>query len=568
MTTARTAGTAARSTRTAVRSISGAAPSPTATSPGVGGAPFDPSFGNGGIARHPVRGRVVDMVALPSGGLVVLTDAVAATMTITGLLADGRLDPSFGTGGVTRVGGFDQPVFARAMTVQADGRILAAGIAAPPGPRRIAITRLTSDGRIDPSFSGDGLLTLTFPDADNALDVAAVVTQPDGRIVVVGTAIARPTSPGRLVAARFRPDGSLDLSYGVVGRADITLPGALARTTAAALDAAGNLLVGGHTFMADTESDMLAVRVRPDGSPDPGFGVGGLVITDFGVGNDSTSGVVIQPDGRIVLAGTTQTGPMSSRAAALRLLQDGSLDPDFGTGGRVSFDVGLAPGVRVGRAVALMPDGRFFVAGTADESDSEIARPFVGVLTAAGVPDGRFDAGDGIVLPHLVGETGETGGAVAVQADGRPVAAFGADPTKRLAVLRFLPTTETAELSLTLGADTFSAGPGPLAFVATVRNAGPLAAHGVRLRIRASKAISVPEPTQGAAVLDGTRVGATCELKTVPAGGEVTVTFRTTVTGFEGAIDVNAVLTAATPDRDGSDNDRSVQVLTSPLATQ
>jgi len=70
------------------------------------------------------------------------------------------------------------------------------------------------------------------------------------------------------------------------------------------------------------------------------------------------------------------------------------------------------------------------------------------------------------------------------------------------------------------------------------------------------------------AVLDGTRVGATCLLSSIPAGGEATVAFRTTVTGFEGAIDVNAVLTAATPDRNRGDNDRSVQVLTSRLETE
>ena len=73
-------------------------------------------------------------------------------------------------------------------------------------------------------------------------------------------------------------------------------------------------------------------------------------------------------------------------------------------------------------------------------------------LLDAGARIFQFDAGDGVVLPLLVGETAETGGAIAVQPDGRPVAAFAADPTKRLAVLRFLPSTEIAELSVTLAA--------------------------------------------------------------------------------------------------------------------
>ncbi len=566
MTIARPLGTAAPSILVATPGVS--APAPARTAPAFVAPPFDPTFGTAGVVRHPVRGRAVQILAQPSGHLLVLSAGIAATMTVARLMPDGRLDPGFGAGGSTPIGEFGQPVTARAMTAQADGRVLVVGRAAPPGPERVAIARLTADGRLDPTFSGDGRLTLTVPDSANALDAVAVLTQPDGRILVVATAIAQPTSPGRVVVARFRGDGSLDLSYGTSGRTEITLPGILARTTAAALDADGNLLVAGHSFMPDTESDMVALRIRPDGTPDPAFGVHGVVITDFGVGNDSTGDVVIAADGRILLAGTSQTGPTSTRPAVVRLLPDGALDPEFGTGGRATLDVGVAPGFQVGRAVALLPDGRLAIAGTVDDVDSEVARPFVGMLTAAGAPDAGFDAGDGVVLPLLVGETAETGGAIAVQPDGRPVAAFAADPTKRLAVLRFLPRTETAELSVTLGADTFSAGPGPLTFTAIVRNAGPLAAQGVQLRILASKAISAPEPTQGRAVLDGTRVRATCLLGTVPAGGEVTVTFRTTVTGFEGAIDVNAVLTAATPDRAGGDNERNVQVLTSRLATE
>ena len=72
--------------------------------------------------------------------------------------------------------------------------------------------------------------------------------QSDGRVIVVGSARTElsSNSAGRLVAARFQPDGALDLGYGVLGRVDLPVPGVLGRPTAAAVDASGNLLVAGH----------------------------------------------------------------------------------------------------------------------------------------------------------------------------------------------------------------------------------------------------------------------------------------------------------------------------------
>ena len=114
---------------------------------------------------------------------------------------------------------------------------------------------------------------------------------------------------------------------------------------------------------------------------------------------------------------------------------DGRLDPTFGVGGRAVIDLGLPAGVHAGRSVVLLSDGRIAVAGTAEDLSGEIARPYVAVLTSAGRPD-RTVAADGVVLPPLAGETGETGAAVAAHLDGRIVAAFCIGPDKGLAVLR------------------------------------------------------------------------------------------------------------------------------------
>ena len=71
------------------------------------------------------------------------------------------------------------------------------------------------------------------------------------------------------------------------------------------------------------------------------FGTNGLVIADFGTGNETTGGLIVQPDGRLVLAGSAQQSLHSTRPALLRLLPDGRPDPEFGNAGRVAVDLGL-----------------------------------------------------------------------------------------------------------------------------------------------------------------------------------------------------------------------------------
>src|SRR5205807_1340610 len=85
--------------------------------------------------------------------------------------------------------------------------------------------------------------------------------------------------------------------------------------------------------------DFAVARYNPDGSLDASFGTGGLVTTDFASGSDFASAVTLQPDGKIVVAGTAYTGTGSDFAVA-RYDADGSPDSTFGSGGKVTTDLG------------------------------------------------------------------------------------------------------------------------------------------------------------------------------------------------------------------------------------
>ena len=124
-----------------------------------------------------------------------------------------------------------------------------------------------------------------------------------------------------------------------------------------ALQADGKILVAGSA-----NGDFALARYRPDGALDISFDGDGWVTADFADNDDVASAVVVQPDGKILVAGSTTLG----KAALARYRADGSLDASFGTAGLVTVDfVSLMAGWiwSTGNAVALQPDGKIVVAG-------------------------------------------------------------------------------------------------------------------------------------------------------------------------------------------------------------
>jgi uncharacterized delta-60 repeat protein len=109
---------------------------------------------------------------------------------------------------------------------------------------------------------------------------------------------------------------------------------------------------------ANGSQTMTVTRLRPNGSPDTTFDGDGTATIDFGSLADAGNDAVLQPDGKIVVAGYTQA--VNSPTAVARLDPDGSLDGTFGAGGKVTINFGAA---MFGNAVALQANGRILVAG-------------------------------------------------------------------------------------------------------------------------------------------------------------------------------------------------------------
>jgi uncharacterized delta-60 repeat protein len=332
----------------------------------------------------------------------------------------GDLDPSFGIGGkvVTDFeGSFDR---ARAVAVQPDGKTVAAGAAGVPGGGlRFGVARYAVDGQLDPSFGNGGRVTIGFGGlADEATGVAV---QPDGRIVVGGT-----SNFGRIALARLNPDGSPDTTFGSNGTVVVDAPtGSSEQLAALALAPDGKIVTAGNRIAPQV---FLVARFGSNGALDASFGSGGKVTTSFGTAFALGRAVAVQPDGRIIAAGTQGGGTQSFALARYNV--DGSLDSGFGSAGRVTTDFDFFAGVG---GVAVTPAGQIVAAGSTSGATTRFA---LARYNSNGDLDPTFGAGGKVTSFAAAGAS-----ALALEPDGKIVAAgfatVGASGDRDFAVARY-----------------------------------------------------------------------------------------------------------------------------------
>jgi uncharacterized delta-60 repeat protein len=325
---------------------------------------LDPSFGSDGKVATSIGSdfsRGHDLALQPDGKIIVAGivyfGADPNTDVDFGLARyapDGSLDPDFGTGGMltTDLGStFD---YGQAVALQPDGKIIVAGATVVAGfGLSWALVRYNADGSLDGSFGSEGKAVSSVIGS-----IAAVDVQSDGRIVAVGDAF------GDLGLVRYNPDGSLDASFGNAG---------LVRTDAGGEDSFadvtvlpdGKMVAVGTSirFGTPVTFSFELARYQPDGTLDGTFGTGGRVTTSFGGVREYASAVVVQPDGKIVVAGATGTSDVALDFAVARYAPDGSPDTSFGVGGKTTTD--FAGSVDAAFALLLQPDGKLVAAGVA-----------------------------------------------------------------------------------------------------------------------------------------------------------------------------------------------------------
>ena len=293
----------------------------------------------------------------PDGKIVLAGGAGdGADFAVARFNTDGSFDTTFGTGGkVTTDFSGSTYVAGYGVARTPDGKIVVAGIKEFVGTGfdyDFAVARYNDDGSLDTSFGAGGKVTTDFAATDDIPYTVAV--QSDGKIVVAG--ITDPGNAANFGLVRYNVDGSLDATFGTGGKVSTDFGANLEPGNGVTIQADGKIIVAGFTVVGSSNADFALARYNSDGSLDISFGTGGKVTTGFGSNSEVAISVVTQPDGKIVVTGSTASGVAGTGAdfATVRYNSDGSLDTSFGIvsplGGAAFFTEGGAPAVLNARA--------------------------------------------------------------------------------------------------------------------------------------------------------------------------------------------------------------------------
>ena len=341
--------------------------------------------------------------------IVVLIICAVASATA----APGDLDPTFGVGGIVRTPMAIPPDFSRAASVrvQPDGKVVVCGqidredFYGDYYPISFFIGRYLPTGAIDNAFGTNGRIIGPF--AFSAEHVGEdIALQTDGKIVAVGH-----QRPGtyHIAVNRYNSDGTLDTTFGVGGRVVTSVEGSFSFGTRIVVQADGRILVAGYSHLGSGNFAFVLVRYNAKGTLDSGFGAGGKVVTPIGNNYVSVGALMEQPDGKVVVAGGSG---VQNDFTLVRYTPDGALDLGFGNGGKVIHRIENAPATFYD--AVLQPDGKILAGGTSNGQAVIIRYRSTGAMDTSFAVEGIFRPNFGYGLfnqPRL-----------ALQGDGKIVA--------------------------------------------------------------------------------------------------------------------------------------------------
>lgn len=472
-------------------------------------------------------------------------------------------DSGFGTGGSVVTGFPGRTAQAAGMILDGAGRPV---VVAQTGSTELGILRLGSTGAPDPGFAsgtrllsgpGDSLLTELVEHGDGYVAGGWVESAPADRSFGLvrwnaggapGFEVGDPLDAGddeiralavdaaqrivvagrsgtRIGAARYTSGGVRDAGFSRVhDLTDITGEEA----SGVVVEPGGRVLLAGTGVVAGGERRFLLVALTQGGAIDPAFGAGTPVTLDVGDGIPAVRAIERQSDGKLLVAGTTDAGGAGGGVVA-RFEPDGTPDATFSTDGIARVGVEGA----IVEDIALQPDGKVVAVGTAGGGS------FFARFRPGGARDPGFGA-DGVVRRSL-GPPGLTG--VGIGAGGRIV---GGGAAGGAIVLSALTGGDTSDPALAMTAD----GLGDLVtFTISATNRGADPARDVRVDVApppglAARAITMPGGSCG---------GTSCALGTLPAGATARVTLLARAKA-PGALPASARVSASTFDADAANN--------------
>ena len=306
---------------------------------------------------------------LVAGHTTASSGGAEADIAIVRYNTDGSPDNTFDTDGkvVTNIT-TNSADFGNAVAVQADGKILVGGHTVSLGTQDFVVVRYLADGSPDNTFDTDGKVTTNIS-AGSSEWGWSIGVQPDGKIIFCGLYDIGSTQDFAVV--RYNADGSPDNTFDTDGKATAdVVSGSTDYPRPMILQNDGKILVAGLSYVSSrSRFDIGIVRFNTNGSLDQSFDTDGRVNSDVNpeVPEETLVAMALDGDGKILVATTSSN---SSDFMVLRYNTNGSLDTTFDADGKITTDI---DGYDYARSIAVQPDGKILVAGTSEGVDYSIS---------------------------------------------------------------------------------------------------------------------------------------------------------------------------------------------------
>lgn len=316
-----------------------------------------------------------------------------AFLLVAGIRAasPGARDLSFGSRGVSAYKAGNTYHYANAIVLQPDGKLISVG-----GIQRCEgsscnydslLVRFNANGTIDNTFGNNGAVVADYLNQNDELFAAAL--QPDGKIVAAGGGYFAPASQTNVLGfkiMRFLPSGARDTSFGTNGIAYESFDDLGAAPESMFIQPDGKIVVAG----TDNGSMLFIARFNPNGSLDASFGTNGKIVTNsYDVFKVK---IARQSDGKIIVAGIKKS---ADAFKLIRFNSNGTLDTGYGSGGTVTSSIAhyyyyYPP------AIALQPDDKLIFGASSSQPESRV--PTLKRFNADGSVDSSFAVEPGEVL--------------------------------------------------------------------------------------------------------------------------------------------------------------------------
>jgi len=312
-----------------------------------------------------------------------ITSLIVGAVAATSVVAEGSIDATWGSSGVLCTNSGTTSGFVRDAVALADGSILTIGYGFITTSFQVIVTKTLANGTPDASFGVSGTAALETLSAvfDSSVGYNAAV-QPDGKIVIVGE--GRSGGQNDPIVVRLMPTGALDNTFDGDGFLSFfpSINDDYAEGVVILPD--GDIMVAGGTYQGATSmGDLFMARINSDGTLDSTFDGDGLLIKDFlGYSNEDFYDIVRRTDGTLLVG-----GQMNGSATVVAITPTGTVDNSFNSDG-ISRLTDI-PGGRI-KSIALQNDGKIVFGG--QTSDGTSATTTVGRLSSNGDLDTSFNS--------------------------------------------------------------------------------------------------------------------------------------------------------------------------------